>query len=76
MGYNRETVKAIFSELGEVMFVLESDREYELHSGNVELQDDHIVGEGLMVDDDGDPEYVKVWFDYDVIEHHYTHKAL
>lgn len=71
MDYDRERVSNIFDDLGEVMFVLESDREYELHTGNAELNDDHMVAEGIQ-----DGEYLVVTIPYDVIEHHYTHKAL
>lgn len=73
MDYDRELVEEILDELGEVMFVLESDREYEVHSGNVTLHKKFVEAEGVN-DESGD--YEVVYFGYDVIEHHKTHKAL
>lgn len=71
MEYDRETVESIFEEEGEVMFVLESDREYELHSGNVTFKDSYMNGTGIK-----DGELLDVCIPYHRIEHHFTHRAL
>jgi len=55
------------------MFVLESDREYELHTGNVEFEDEQMVAKGF---NESTGEYEKVWIPYDTIEHVKTHEAL
>lgn len=75
MEYNRGTVADLFQEEGEIMFVCESDREYELHSGNTELNDDYMEGRGLK-EIDGEKQYVDVVLPYECIEHHFTHKQL
>lgn len=72
MDYTEEDVREAFNEFGEVMFVLDSDREYELHPPNVEhWGDDGFRAEGLNKET-GD--YEIVFIPYDTIEHHKTHK--
>lgn len=73
--YSKDRLEAIFSEQGEVMIVMESDREYELHSGNTNFGDNALSAEGLITRD-GDTEFISVVLPYKNIEHHYTHAAL
>jgi len=73
MEYDRTQVQLLFQDYGELMFVLESDREYELHTGNVEFEDEQMVAKGF---NESTGEYEKVWIPYDTIEHVKTHEAL
>ena len=55
-----------------MFFVLESDREYEVHgSRSFEIEDGIVEVEGLH-----DDEYLIVQFPLDSIEHHFTHKEV
>jgi hypothetical protein len=57
-------------ENGELMVVLESDREYELHTHDTEKASDEFVRtEGMR-----DGEYVVVQFNATDVEHYYIHR--
>lgn len=76
MQYNRQTFKNIVSEYGEVFFVLDSDREYEIH-GERSYSFLTRGGETLVrVDGLRDDEYIITEFPLDAIEHHYSHKEV
>lgn len=71
MEYNREKLEEIFDECGEVMVIMDSGVEYELHTGNTEFFGEHLTAEGIR-----DGEYLSVVIPYAAVEHHYTHAAL
>ena len=72
MGYTEQEFRDVVEEFGEVFFVLESDREYEVHgSRSFEIEDGIVEVEGLH-----DSEYLIVQFPLDSIEHHFTHKEV
>lgn len=57
-------------ENGELMVVLESDREYELHTHDTEMASEEFVRtEGMR-----DGEYVLAQFCATDVEHYYVHK--
>lgn len=72
MTYSVDEIEtALCEEAGELMVVLESDREYELHIHDTEFGDDgEITTEGMM-----NGEYKVVTFPASAIEHYYVHKA-
>ena len=72
MGYTETQFESAVEEFGEVMFVLESDREYIIHGkSGYEIDDGMVRASGMM-----DDEFVVAEFPLDVIEHHYTHKEI
>jgi hypothetical protein len=54
---------------GELMVVLESDREYDLHPHDTSIEDGYVLTEGMK---EGD--YVEVTFPVDRVEHYYLHR--
>jgi len=54
---------------GELMVVLDSDREYELHPHDTVIVDGIVDTEGIK-----DGEYVEVTFPVEVVEHYYLHR--
>jgi hypothetical protein len=73
MSYTKEEFESAVEELGEVFFVLESDREYIVHG-----KDGYTIDSGGVVTVEGmkDGELVMAAFPLDSIEHHYTHREL
>ena len=76
MAYTESEFERIVREFGEVFFVLDSDREYEVHGERsyefVETDGETFVEvEGLAED-----EYLTVQFPLGAIEHHYSHKEI
>jgi len=72
MGYTENQFESAVEEFGEVMFVLESDREYIIHGkSGYEINGSVVRASGIQ-----GGEFVIVEFPLDVIEHHYTHKEL
>jgi len=72
MGYTEKKFVDAVEEFGEVFFVLESDREYEVHgTRSYEIDDGIVEVEGLQGD-----EYLIVQFPLDAIEHHYSHREV
>jgi hypothetical protein len=76
MSYTKQEFTDVVNEFGEVFFVLDSDREYEVHGERgyefIERDgDDFVEVEGLKGD-----EYLTVQFPLDAIEHHYSHKEV
>ena len=66
---NKEQLQNRLEKTGELMVVLESDREYELHIADTTIGDDgYVKTEGMQ-----DGEYRKVYFPISAIEHYYTH---
>lgn len=62
-------VREKLEEAGELMVVLDSDREYELHLHDTEFGDGTITTEGMI-----NGEYRVVTFPASVVEHTYIHK--
>ena len=62
-------------QYGELMVVLESDREYALHPHDTSVNEDAgvILTEGIPEDGDG---WLKVEFTPDEVEHYYAHSEL
>lgn len=56
---------------GELMVVLESDREYDLHPHNTSIEDGYVSTEGMK-----DDEYLEVTFPVDRVEHYYLHREV
>lgn len=54
---------------GELMVVLESDREYDLHPHDTSIKDGYVETEGMK---DGD--YLEVTFPVERVEHYYLHR--
>ena len=72
---NIKQLEAALSKYGELMVVLESDREYALHPHDTEFNyDEDLVETEGIPEDDG--EYMKVVFSPDVVEHYYAHSEL
>jgi len=74
MAYSKQEFEDAVERFGEVFFVLDSDREYQVHGkeGYKISEDSGIVRiEGMQ-----DGEYLVVEFRLDNIEHHYTHKEI
>jgi hypothetical protein len=76
MGYTKDQFEDAVRYFGEVWFVLDSDREYEVH-GERDYEfvehDGHtyVKTEGMKED-----EYIDVRFPLDAIEHHYSHREV
>jgi hypothetical protein len=83
MDYSEDYFEDVVSEYGEVFFVLDSDREYEVHgTDQYEFQEapdpSSASTDYTMVHVEGmhDGEFYKVDFPLDAIEHHYTHREV
>lgn len=76
MEYTTAIFRDAVERFGEVMFVLDSDREYIVHG--IEGFEFEHYGEKTVVRVEGmhDDEYVVAEFPLDSIEHHFTHKEL
>lgn len=69
-----ERLQSYVGEKGEVHVVLESDREYVLHTHDTEAVDNQVIGtEGI---DEETGEYMKVEFPVSAIEHVFVHKEV
>lgn len=70
-----EDLAEMLAEYGELMVVLESDREYALHPHDTEFDYENgiIYTEGIPEDSS---EYLKVEFTADEVEHGYAHSEL
>ena len=73
MGYTNQEFEQVVEQFGEVFFVLDSDREYQVHGkeGYEFVDTDKVRVEGMQ-----DGEYIVAVFSTDSIEHHYTHKEV
>jgi len=72
MAYSEQQFVDAVDRFGEVFFVLDSDREYQVHgTESYELDSGTVRVEGMQGD-----EYVIVEFPLDAIEHHYTHREV
>lgn len=71
MTYTTEDIEDFLYETGELMVILDSDREYDLHIHDTEFDhtSGHITTEGML-----DGEYVFAKFPADAIEHTRWHK--
>jgi len=65
----RDRLEQALARAGELMVVLESDREYDLHPHDTEFRDDLVKTEGIK-----DDEYLEVTFPVDRVEHYYLHR--
>jgi hypothetical protein len=74
-GYTKDYVRGLVKQYGEVFFVLDSDREYEVH-GTKQLSFDDGPSGHKMVTIEGmkGDEYIEVQFPLSAIEHHYSHR--
>lgn len=83
MDYTEDYFEDVVSRYGEVFFVLDSDREYEVHgTDSFDFEDapnpnsassDYTV---VHVEGTRDGEYLVAEFPLDAIEHHYTHREV
>lgn len=69
MYYDTDFLETILEENGEIMVVLDSDREYTLHTHDTQFTDGEVMSEGMT---DGG-EYQCVTFPASAVEHYYTH---
>lgn len=80
MNYTEDYFEEVVHRYGEVFFVLDSDREYEIHgTDSFEFQTvSDLRSKNTVVHVEGQrgDEYLKVDFPLDAIEHHYTHKEV
>jgi len=83
MDYTKSYFEDVVSRYGEVFFVLDSDREYEVHGTDsyefFEVDDPTSASsdyEFVRVEGKRGDEWLKVEFPLDAIEHHYTHKEV
>jgi len=65
----QERIEDALDRAGELMVVLDSDREYELHPHDTEIVEGVVDTEGLK-----DGEYVEVTFPVEAVEHYYLHR--
>lgn len=70
---NYEDVQDALERHGELMVVLESDREYALHPHDTSVRRGFVKTEGVR---ENGSEYLTVEFPIDAIEHWYTHAEL
>jgi hypothetical protein len=74
MGYTKTQFEDAVERFGEVFFVLDSDREYEVHGKEgYKISDDSGV---VRIEGMQDGEYLVVEFNLYDIEHHYTHREV
>ena len=72
MAYSSPQFEDAVSRLGEVFFVLDSDREYQVHG-----TESYTINNGVVrVEGVQDGEFLVVEFPLDAIEHHYTHREV
>jgi hypothetical protein len=74
--YTTESLEALlYDQEGEMMLVLDSDREYTIHPHDTEFHHDRgtITTRGI---EEGGHEYMKVHFPAEVVEHYYAHAEL
>lgn len=83
MDYTEDYFEDAVSRYGEVFFVLDSDREYEVHGTDsfefVEAPNPSSVSKDytlVRVEGLHEDEYLVVEFPLDAIEHHYTHREV
>lgn len=76
MGYNISEFEEAVEQFGEVFFVLESDREYQVHGKEGYEVTKSLGGSTVRVEGQKDDEWVVAEFPLDAIEHHYTHKEV
>lgn len=76
MGYTKDQFTSIVDEFGEVFFVLDSDREYEVHGRRSYEFIERKSGTFVEVEGLKEDEYLYVEFPLDSIEHHYSHKEV
>ena len=76
MEYDKQLVDEVVGSFGEVMFVLDSDREYIIHGREGYTYRDRQGGTFVRAEGMKGDEYVVVEFPLDAIEHHYKHKEL
>lgn len=83
MDYTEDYFDEVVSEYGEVFFVLDSDREYEVHGSDqydfIEAPNPHSVSSDytvVHVEGIRDGERLVIEFPIDAIEHHYTHREV
>ncbi|AGM11376.1 hypothetical protein M199_gp046 [Halogranum tailed virus 1] len=71
MTYTSEDIENLLTEMGELMIILESDREYDLHVHDTEFNHDsgEIETEGML-----NGEYVFAQFPAERVEHVRWHK--
>jgi len=68
----QERVENALSNAGELMVVLESDREYDLHPHDTNIEDGFVKTEGI--NEEG--EYLEVTFPIERIEHYKLHREV
>lgn len=74
MDYTESYFKDVVLQYGEVFFVLDSDREYEVHgTDSFEFQETSAGHTMVHVEGMHDGELLKVDFPLKAIEHHYSH---
>jgi len=83
MDYTEDYFTEIVQKYGEVFFVLDSDREYEVHGTDsfefVEAPNPNSVSQDytlVHVEGTRNGEYLKADFPLDAIEHHFTHAEI
>lgn len=77
MDYTKTDFEEAVFDYGEVFFVLDSDREYEVHGRDQYHFYESPSGETMVhVKGMRGGEYLKVDFPLDAIEHHYTHREV
>jgi hypothetical protein len=65
----QDKLEDALANAGELMVVLESDREYDLHPHDTEIEDGYVHTEGLKHGD-----YLEVTFPVERVEHYYLHR--
>lgn len=82
MQYTKNYFEEVVKEYGEVFFVLDSDREYEVHgTDQYEFKKQKRPSSGhystiVHIEGMREGEFLKVEFPIDSIEHHYTHREV
>lgn len=78
MYYDKKQFEQTVAQFGEVFFVLDSGKEYIVHGREGYEIVDGVAGEptGVRVEGQRGDEYIVAVFDFDDIEHHYTHKEI
>jgi hypothetical protein len=65
----QDKLEDALANAGELMVVLESDREYDLHPHDTEIVDGYVYTEGMKHGD-----YLEVTFPVERVEHYYLHR--
>lgn len=84
MGYTKEQIEAKRDHFGELMLVLESDREYDFHNFTAtfgdEVDDDSLRADEVRIEglreEGGSTEHIVVDIPLDSIEHIYSHREV